>query len=67
MGGKLQVTKCAYEAAAAETRAHAPAGAKVSEGGKLDGMLIGPDAYVQRQLCEDVEKLHTSSPWNCRV
>ena len=37
MGGKLQVTKCAYESASAVQRAFAPADAKVSEGGKLDG------------------------------
>ena len=51
------VTKCAYEAASAVQRAFAPADAKVSEGGKLDGMLIGPDVFVKARLSEDVDKM----------
>jgi hypothetical protein len=55
-GAALQVTKCGYEAAAAETRAQVPAGSKVAVGGKLNGMPIGPDAWVQAQVLECVEE-----------
>ena len=51
------MTKCAYESASAVQRAFAPADAKVSEGGKLDGMLIGPDDFVKARLSEDVDKM----------
>ena len=47
-GAKRQVTKCSDEPASAVQRA----GAKVSEGSKLDGMLIGPDDFVKARLGE---------------
>ena len=55
MGGKLQRTKCGYEAANEATRSHAPKEAKVSEGGKHNGMHIGPDEYAKAALDKEVD------------
>ena len=54
MGGRLQVTKCTYEAATAEQRAHAPRNAKVSAGGSISLSLLiaGIDEGGLAVVCE---------------